>query len=128
MYAFLVTLLIIDCVLLAVAVLLQAGQGGGLASLGGATSDMVLGGRQTVTLLTTSSKWLGGAFLVLALAVSLVAVNRSGGDSEVAKQLQTVPQAPKPLPLKTTPTPGTTSTPTTSTPAPTGKSAPKGIK
>ena len=36
MFAFLLTLLILDALLLSVVVLLQAGQGGGLASLGGA--------------------------------------------------------------------------------------------
>ena len=35
MFAFLVSLLILDALLLSVVVLLQAGQGGGLASLGG---------------------------------------------------------------------------------------------
>ena len=52
MFAFLLTLLILDALLLSVVVLLQAGQGGGLASLGGATTDTVLGGRQAVTQLT----------------------------------------------------------------------------
>ena len=50
MFAFLLTLLILDALLLSVVVLLQAGQGGGLASLGGATTDTVLGGRQAVAL------------------------------------------------------------------------------
>ena len=36
MFALLLTLLILDALLLSVVVLLQAGQGGGLASLGGA--------------------------------------------------------------------------------------------
>ena len=45
MFAFLLTLLILDALLLSVVVLLQAGQGGGLASLGGATTDTVLGGQ-----------------------------------------------------------------------------------
>ena len=60
MFAFLLTLLILDALLLSVVVLLQAGQGGGLASLGGATTDTVLGGRQAVTLLTKATWWCGG--------------------------------------------------------------------
>src|SRR5437667_12701624 len=55
MFALLLTLLILDALLLSVVVLLQAGQGGGLASLGGATTDTVLGGRQAVTILTKLS-------------------------------------------------------------------------
>ncbi len=88
MYAFLVTLLIIDALLLSVVVLLQAGQGGGLASLGGGTTDMVMGGRQAVTLLTTSTRWLGGIFMGLALILSFVAANRTTSMTDVQRQLQ----------------------------------------
>ena len=49
MYTFLLILLVLDAILMGVVVLLQAGQGGGLASLGGGTTDMVVGGRQAVT-------------------------------------------------------------------------------
>lgn len=97
MYAFLVTLLIIDALLLSVVVLLQAGQGGGLASLGGGTTDMVMGGRQAVTLLTTATKWLGGVFMGLALVLSFVAANRGVSMTDVQRQLQQqAPQAPAP--------------------------------
>lgn len=88
MYAFLVTLLIIDALLLSVVVLLQAGQGGGLASLGGGTTDLVMGGRQAVTLLTTLTKWFGGIFMALALVLSFVASNRTAGMTDVQRQLQ----------------------------------------
>ena len=60
MFAFLLTLLILDALVLSAVVLLQAGQGGGLASLGGATTDTVLGGRQAVTILHRLSWWCGG--------------------------------------------------------------------
>lgn len=91
MYSFLVTLLIIDAVFLSVVVLLQAGQGGGLASLGGGTTDMVMGGRQAVTLLTTLTKWMGGIFMFLALVLSFVASNRTAGMTDVQRQLQQQP-------------------------------------
>lgn len=97
MYTFLVTLLIIDAIFLSVVVLLQAGQGGGLASLGGGTADMVMGGRQAVTLLTTATKWLGGAFMVLALILSFVASDRTAAVTDVQRQLQQQPvPAPQP--------------------------------
>lgn len=96
MYAFLVTLLIIDALLLSVVVLLQAGQGGGLASLGGGTTDMVMGGRQAVTLLTTATKWLGGVFMGLSLVLSLVAANRGTAMTDVQRQLQQQAAPPTP--------------------------------
>ena len=103
MFAFLLTLLILDALLLSVVVLLQAGQGGGLASLGGATTDTVLGGRQAVTLLTKATWWCGGIFLALALALSLVP--RGGGSSALQERLRATTPAPSaPLPLGGTPT------------------------
>ena len=126
MFAFLLTLLILDALLLSVVVLLQAGQGGGLASLGGATTDTVLGGRQAVTLLTKATWWCGGIFLVLALVLSLVP--RGGGTNALQERLRSAtpasaPSAPLPLggsPVSpTTPATGTAPTPATgAAPAP----------
>src|SRR2546426_6427841 len=51
MYNFLLILLTLDALILTTAVLLQAGQGGGLASLGGgARTEQFMGGRQATTL------------------------------------------------------------------------------
>jgi preprotein translocase subunit SecG len=101
MFAFLLTLLIIDALILSAVVLLQAGQGGGLASLGGATTDTVLGGRQAVTILHRLSWWCGGIFLALSLLLSLVPRGRSG--SALQERIRaTTPAAPAPsapLPL-----------------------------
>lgn len=99
MYYFLLGLLILDGLLLAVVVLLQAGQGGGLASLGGGTTDRVLGGRQATTLLHQLSWTFGAGLMVLSLLLSIVASNRAGGVSEVQRQLQTVPQQAPAAPL-----------------------------
>jgi preprotein translocase subunit SecG len=105
MFALLLTLLILDALILSAVVLLQAGQGGGLASLGGATTDTVLGGRQAVTILTKMTWWCGGIFLALALLLSLVP--RGGGATELQERLRaTSPAAPAPsatLPLGGTP-------------------------
>src|SRR5438445_714767 len=55
MYSFLLILLTLDALILTTAVLLQAGQGGGLASLGGgAGTEQFMGGRQAPTFLTPS--------------------------------------------------------------------------
>ncbi len=101
MFAFLVALLILDALLLSVVVLLQAGQGGGLASLGGGGTDTVLGGRQAVTILTKLSWWCGGIFMLLALVLSLVP--RGGTSSDLQERIRAAtPAAPSqqaPLPL-----------------------------
>jgi preprotein translocase subunit SecG len=111
MFYFILVLLILDALILAAVILLQAGQGGGLASLGGSGStDTVMGGRQAVTLLTRMSWWCGGIFLALSLVLSVVSANRGvGGRSQLQERLRqgTAPAAPAPapanLPLQTTP-------------------------
>lgn len=128
MFAFLLTLLILDALVLSVVVLLQAGQGGGLASLGGAGgTDTVLGGRQAVTILTKATWWCGGIFLVLSLVLSLVP--RGGNSSELQERLRAstpaqVPSAPLPLGGSTTPSapPAGAKSPATQAPAPPAQS------
>src|SRR6476620_10498066 len=98
MFAILVSLLILDALLLSVVVLLQAGQGGGLASLGGSgTTDTVLGGRAAVTILTKATWWCGGIFLALSLILSFVPRGNSG--SALQERLRTTtPSAPPVFP------------------------------
>jgi len=73
MYTFFVAILILDSLILATAVLLQAGQGGGLATLGGgAGTETIMGGRQATTLLTKVTWWTAGIFLFLALVLSFM--------------------------------------------------------
>jgi preprotein translocase subunit SecG len=131
MFAFLVTLLILDAILLSVVVLLQAGQGGGLASLGGGGTDTVLGGRQAVTILTKLSWWCGGIFLVLSLVLSLTP--RGGSSSVLQERLRAAtpaapaPQAPLPLGAPTQPpaeTPKPGATPSQQAPLPLGPTQP----
>jgi protein translocase SecG subunit len=108
LYNLLLILLIIDGIILAIAVLLQAGQGGGLASMGGGSTDLVLGGRQAVTILHKASWVTGGLFMFLAVLLSIVASNRSVGQSDVQRQLQTPTQQPIPIaPLQKAPPAGT---------------------
>ena len=108
LYNLLLVLLIIDGLILCAVVLLQAGQGGGLASLGGGTTALVLGGRQAGTILHKTSWITGVGFMVLALLLSIAASSRAIGESEVQRRLrqqapaqQSVPVAP----LQTTPAP-----------------------
>lgn len=74
MYSFLLVLLALDSFILIAVVLMQAGQGGGMAaSFGGASSSSgtIFGTRQAGNLLTKASWWCGGIFLALAFMLSL---------------------------------------------------------
>jgi preprotein translocase subunit SecG len=98
MFGLLLTLLILDALLLSVVVLLQAGQGGGLASLGGGTAGQVLGGRHATTLLTKATWWTGGIFMALSLLLSMVGSGQSAALTDVQRQLQQSAQPQAPLP------------------------------
>ena len=108
MYAFFVAVLILDSLILATAVLLQAGQGGGLATLGGgAGTETIMGGRQATTLLTKVTWWTAGIFLFLALMLTFM--SQSGTQVRSVLQGQEGQQAPAPvqqtpLPIETQPT------------------------
>jgi preprotein translocase subunit SecG len=118
MFALLVTLLILDAIILSVVVLLQAGQGGGLASLGGGGTDTVLGGRQAVTILTKLTWWCGVIFMLLSLALTLT--HRGVGSTRLQEQLrQASPPASQqtPLPLGGAPAQPSGETPKGSAPA-----------
>jgi preprotein translocase subunit SecG len=115
MFNVLLTLMLIDGLLLGAVILMQAGQGGGLASLGGGTASQVLGGRQATSILTKMTWWTGGLFMGLALLLTLSNSARSSGASDVAKQLQQQSRGQQELP--SAPLPGaTTAPPATTTP------------
>jgi preprotein translocase subunit SecG len=130
MFGFILSLLIFDALLLSAVVLLQAGQGGGLAALGGGGgTESFVGGRQAVTILTRSTWWLGGAFLVLSLVLSVLSAGRGTATTDVERLLQQPTQAPAPtssLPLGgTEPAPATTPAPASGLPvAPQPRSQP----
>src|ERR1700704_1529195 len=99
MLTFLLILLVLDAFVLIGVVLLQAGQGGGLASMGGgASTDTFLGGRQAVTILTKMSWWCGGVFLALSLVLAGLSARGTRARSVLEGQIQApVPAAPLPL-------------------------------
>src|SRR6267378_587180 len=109
MYGILVGILILDSLVLAIAVLLQAGQGGGLATMGGgAGTETIMGGRQATTLLTKVTWWTAGIFLFLSLVLTFMS---AGGSAQVRSVLEgqgqgqaPKPVAPTPLPIETQPT------------------------
>ena len=120
LYNLLLILLIVDGLVLTAVILLQAGQGGGLASLGGGTTDLVMGGRQAVTILHKTSWIAGSMFMFLALLLSIVASNRSVGESDVQQRLrQQAPAQQVPIaPLQPAPGPAPGPPPPAPPPAP----------
>jgi len=109
MYAFLIVILILDAIILATAVLLQAGQGGGLATMGGgAGTDTIMGGRQATTLLTKVTWWTAGIFLFLALVLTFMSQQGTQARSVLEGQVQApAPVQTTPLPLENTTPPAT---------------------
>lgn len=118
MYGVLIGVLILTSLVLITSVLLQAGQGGGLASLGGgAGTEVFMGGRQAVTLLTHVTRWSATTFLVLAFILSIISA-RGGAPRSVLEGNIPAPQPVQttPLPLQTAPAQGQQSTPAPATP------------
>jgi preprotein translocase subunit SecG len=125
MYAFLLAILVLDGLFMAVVILLQAGKGGGLASVGGgaAMTEGILGGRQATTVLTRATWISGSVFMALALILSIMS-SRSTAPTSVIQVPATSPAtAPEPVlpglggtdagtatppPVTTTPQPGGT--------------------
>src|SRR3954464_4011758 len=94
LYTFLLILLIIDCIVLVLAILLQSGKGTGLAaSFGGASSspDALIGIRQAGNLLTRVSWWGGGIFLGLCFILQLMSTHTAAPKSVLEQGLGTQP-------------------------------------
>src|SRR5882724_674932 len=109
MYTVLVAILILDSLILTTAVLWQAGQGGGLATMGGgAGTETIMGGRQATTLLTKVTWWTAGIFLFLSLVLTFMTQSGSQvrplleGQGQQQQQ-QPAPIAPTTLPIEPQP-------------------------
>ncbi len=125
LYTFLLTLLVIDCIVLILAILLQAGKGSGLAaSFGGASSspDAFIGIRQAGNLLTKASWWGGGIFLGLSFILQIMSTHTSAPRSVLEKGLGGQPANVAPAP---TSAPAVPLEPAPTTTAPTGTPATK---
>ena len=106
MFILLKFILLLDAVILTIAVLLQAGQGGGLASLGGGSgTEMFMGGRQATTLLHKITWWTAGIFMFLALILAVMSAH-SGAPRSVLEGA-----TPPPAPVQSAPLPIQSSTP-----------------
>lgn len=130
MYTFLIVLLVLASIFLIAAILMQSGKGGGLAATFGGVGtspDSFFGTRQMGNVLTKSSWYLGGAFLLLGFVLSLMSsravASRSVLDQPVAAPTVPATGAPgesrAPIPLEAapaTPQPEPGATPTTPQP------------
>lgn len=99
MYYFLLGLLVLDGFFLGVVILLQSGKGGGLAAMGGgaAATEGILGGRQATTVLTRATWIGGGAFMALALILSIMSSRAQLPQSILLDDLQQSAPAPEPI-------------------------------
>jgi preprotein translocase subunit SecG len=120
MYTFLLFFLTLDALILTIAVLLQAGQGGGLASLGGgAGTEQFMGGRQATTLLTKITWWCAGVFLFVSLILAVLSAHSAAPRSVLETGAPApAPVQPTPLPLPAAETPQHTPPAQPSNPSP----------
>ena len=103
-YNILLGILVLDAIVLVVAILLQAGKGGGLAaSFGGASSspDAFVGIRQAGTILTKATWWCGGIFLALSFLLQVMSTRTAVPRSVLEDTFGTPPAGVAPA------TPGT---------------------
>jgi len=99
MYAFLLTVLVLDGILLGIVILLQSGKGGGLAAVGGgaAMTEGLLGGRQATTVLTRATWTAGTIFMVLSLVLSIMSSRAQAPQSVIEVQAPATAPAPEPV-------------------------------
>jgi preprotein translocase subunit SecG len=122
LYTFLLTLLVLDCAVLILAILLQSGKGTGLAAnFGGASSspDAFIGIRQAGNLLTKASWWGGGIFLGLCFILQIMSTHTSAPRSVLEKGLGGQPANVAPPPTSTPAVP-LEAAPSATSPAKTG--------
>src|ERR1043166_4491903 len=111
MYNLLLFILALDALILTTGVLLQAGQGGGLASLGGgAGTEQFMGGRQATTLLTKITWWCAAIFLFISLVLAVLSSNSAAPRSVLEGNV------PAPAPAPPTPPPQGAPQPSNKTP------------
>ncbi len=105
LYSVLLFLFVLDCALLMVVILVQDSKGQGLGGAfggGGGLSGAMFGGRGAADFLSKSTTYLGTAFLVLCIIMSLVRPPIEGGGQSIImdsvdQQQQLIPETGLPL-------------------------------
>ena len=115
MYTFLIVILVLASIFLVLVILLQSGKGGGLAATFGGVGtspDSFFGTRQMGNVLTKSSWYLGGAFLLLGFVLSLMSsravasrsvLDQPAGAQTTAPATATPGASEAPIPLENVP-------------------------
>jgi len=89
---FLLTLHILTCLLIVLVVLMQRPRSEGLgAAFGSGMTDNIFGA-QTTHVLAKFTTYLGGTFFVLTLALAMVYSHIYNGESQINKQLMSMPE------------------------------------
>ena len=88
MYYLFLTLFLLVCILMTIAILLQSSKGGGLAGAfgGGGNMGSVLGGRGAATFLSTATTYLAVAFFVLAFLLSKFSATADTGAQSIVEE------------------------------------------
>lgn len=105
MFTFLLIVEAIVAVALCTVILLQRSEGGGLG-VGGSSAGFMTA-RGAADFLSRATAWLGGAFIILCIALAALAGTRSDGVSVDAAIANAPIQAPVQQAPVTAPTPGT---------------------
>lgn len=85
MYAFLIVLHVVACLVLVFVVLLQAGRGGGFSDMMGGGQPQNLFGTQTNVFLTRATEFCAVAFIVTSLSLGILSTQR--GKSLMEKEM-----------------------------------------
>jgi preprotein translocase subunit SecG len=115
MFLFLISLHVLVCVVLVVAVLLQSGKGGGLAGAfggPGGAGQSFFGGRGAATFLSKATVVLGGLYFLSSVTLAFMTANQTSATRSLIQQEAQQQELPPPAAL---PQPGT------GEPAPTGQ-------
>ncbi len=93
MYYALLTLFVIVAILLIIVTLLQKGRGDVGAAFGAGIGQSIFGVGGVDTILTKATYWLGGLFLLLAIAISIVPKGEKGSilEREIRDESKTAP-------------------------------------
>jgi preprotein translocase subunit SecG len=100
MFAFLISIHVLTCLILVVVVLMQAGKGGGLAGAfggPGGAGQSFFGGRGAATFLSKATVALGSLFFVTAISLALITASQSTTSNSLIQQ-EAQQQGTTPLP------------------------------
>ena len=116
LYYFVATIFVVNCLVLLLAILIQQGKAGDMASaFGGGSSQAAFGARTGATLLTKVT-WVS-ASLFFAGALALTIVSTRGPGSVIGSVPAPAATKPATPPAPVNPAPATTPAPTTPAPA-----------